>query len=526
MGKIKQDASISKIREDRLNSGRRPPVMVSLGPHLAWSAPPHADPSDPYTTATGVLKRFASEPPKPIPGGLRKFRRFVEKWCRRNLTPLAPDVDTSVETWLASTDYPEWRKAELRTKWEACLNIRDPTKRYMECKSFAKDETYPTWKHARAINSRSDEFKCAVGPIFKLIEKEVFKHDAFIKKIPVRDRPQYIIDKLKRDGHKYIATDYTSFEALFTPEVMESCEMVLYEYMTRLIPGGDEFMELVRDALLGVNVCSFKEFTTQVRGCRMSGEMCTSLGNSFTNLMLMLYVCHKKGCRDVAIVVEGDDGLCSMQGRFLPTAKDFADLGFIIKLEEHDSLTTASFCGLVFVEEDMINVVDPLKVLNNFGWTTARYARCGDGIKRDLLRCKALSLAHQYPGCPIISSLAQYGLRATRGRDIRSFVERTRHLPQWEREKLLSAMSGDLTPLPVPPATRLLVESLYGISVETQLQMEKELDEKDDLSPVCSTSIIHVVPKEWIQYHEAYVVNVFKTDMDYPSSSWDSAVCA
>jgi len=493
---------------------------------LEWSAPPHPDPSDPYTVATGVAKRFASDPPTPLPGRLREFRDFVRLWCETNLTPLAPDVDTSVETWLSTTDYPEWRKADLRQKWSECLNIRDPAKRYHECKSFMKDETYTTWKHARAINSRSDEFKCAVGPIFKLIEKEVFKHDAFIKKIPARDRPQYIIDKLKREGHRYIATDYTSFEALFTPDVMDCCEFEMYEYMVQCLPEGAEFMDLIRFALLGVNVCRFQGFTTRVRGCRMSGEMCTSLGNGFTNLMLMLFVCSRKGCTDVSTVVEGDDSLASMKGNVLPNAKDFAELGFIIKLEEHESLTTASFCGMVFVEDDMINVVDPLKVLNTFGWTTIRYARCGEGIKKNLLRCKALSLAHQYPGCPIISALAQYGLRVTAGRDIRSFVERTRHLPQWEREKLLSAMSGDLTPLPVPPATRLLVESLYGVTVETQLQIERELEDKVDLSPICSFALNHVIPREWMQFHEAYVVKVHTSDMDYPSIHWESAVCA
>lgn len=82
------------------------------------------------------------------------------------------------------------------------------------------------------INSRTDEFKTLTGPTFKLIEKQVFANPWFIKNVPVRERCDYIVERLYKPGMKYYSSDYTSFEALFTPEIMRVVERELYHYMT------------------------------------------------------------------------------------------------------------------------------------------------------------------------------------------------------------------------------------------------------------------------------------------------------
>lgn len=147
---------------------------------------PHPDPSDRATMKAGVLKRFLMKPPKSDPAKRIRLRKFVANWLKNNLVPLSPDSDITVETWIEKTNYPRWRKEQLLDKWKKIVDRRDP--KHFRVKSFMKDETYPEYKHARAINSRSDEFKTLVGPIFKLIEKELFKLDWFIKKVPVKDR--------------------------------------------------------------------------------------------------------------------------------------------------------------------------------------------------------------------------------------------------------------------------------------------------------------------------------------------------
>jgi len=44
----------------------------------------------------------------------------------------------------------------------------------------------------RLIFSRDDHYKTVVGPMFKRIEKELFKLPHFIKNVPVEQRSEYI----------------------------------------------------------------------------------------------------------------------------------------------------------------------------------------------------------------------------------------------------------------------------------------------------------------------------------------------
>jgi hypothetical protein len=398
-------------------------------------------------------------------------------------------------------------------------DIWDPEKarKYFSCASFIKDEVYPTYKHARAINSRSDAFKCAVGPIFKLIEEQVFQHPAFIKHVPMDQRPEYIFQRLHSEGAKYFATDYTAFESQFVQELMSVCEFELYRFMCSFLPSGGEFMRLVEEVIGGLNVCKFRDFVTKLHGTRMSGEMCTSLGNGFSNLMFMLYTCQKVGCRSVIGVVEGDDGLFTMVGD-PPTKEDFAELGLIIKADCHTKLETASFCGMVFDLEDRRIVTDPRKVLSTFGWTSRQYQSVRPHKLAALLRCKALSLAYQYPGCPVIAALSRYGLRVTAGADARKALSQ-RNLSSWERERLEYAMShaDGLSHVEVGRNSRYLVEELYGVTVEEQLEIEKYLDSLQVLQPLAGP-IVGIMPQVWQDYFGSYSSVVDRCDplLNYP----------
>jgi hypothetical protein len=445
---------------------------------------------------------------------------------RKNLVPLPPDADLSLEAWLSGTNYPEWRKKELREAYDAVIDIREKRK-YFECKSFMKDEWYLEWKHVRGINSRSDVFKAWVGPTFKLIENVVYKNPSFIKHVPVRDRARYIMDLLYIEGGQYFASDYTAFESLFTKEMMESCEFQLYEYMTKALPNHVEFMGLCRDVLAGTNICRYKHFSVKLEATRMSGEMCTSLGNGFSNLMFMLFVCKELGCKDVVGVVEGDDGAFRVRvpkGGRLPEAADFARLGLVIKPEYHNKLSTMSFCGLIFDPEDQLVVTDPREVIASMGWTVRQYARCKSGKLKALLRCKALSYAHQYPGCPIIQSMAHYVLRVTRSVDVRGFVERRRDLNMWERDQLLAAMADEknLHVVEVPSNTRFLVEDVYNIPVHHQTLIESYLDSLDKLVPLTFDLIKLHMPASWKVNWEQYARAMFPQDPDLerPPEDW------
>jgi hypothetical protein len=488
-----------KIREWVVPPQARPLVAGTLGCHLVGAACPHPDPSDAPTMKAGVQKRFLTKTPTPDPKLLSELKEFVQDWVRANLTPLSADADTTVENWLEKTSYPAWRKVQLYRKFKNLINRRDD--KHFVVKSFMKDEVYPEYKHARAINSRTDEFKTMVGPIFKLIEKELFSLDWFIKKIPVKDRPRYIRDRLGH-GVEFFASDYTAYEAHFTRDILQAIEWVLYEYMTQYLAEGADFMWYIKEVIGGTNHCVFKFFEVDVEAKRMSGEMNTSLGNGFSNLMLMLFLCKKKKCEGLSGVVEGDDGLFTAEGE-LPTTKDFEKLGFTIKIEIHERLSDASFCGLVFDPEDEVIVTNPLDELVTFGWTTAKYANSSVRRKKELLRCKAISLAYQYGGCPILTSLARYGLRVTRGSKAK-----IGQCSEWERDQFLEAkMHANRVIRDVPYKTRFLVERLYGISVENQQRIEAYLDSLETIQPLTVPILDMHLPPSWKHYWEHYVVS-------------------
>jgi hypothetical protein len=464
----------------------------------------------------GACKRFGTLPPEPDPEWLTEFSEFVAKWMRDNLHPLDPTCDTSFERWIAHTNYPEWRREELRIVQSEMGDEFDP--KWAKVKSFGKDETYPEYKHERAINARVDEFKCYSGPWIKLIEEIVYENRHFIKHVPVAQRPARIAE-LQMDGLSYVATDYTAFESLFTPAIMEACEFQLYKYMTRHVPGGPQWAANYCATLGGKNTCHFKNFTVELVGTRMSGEMSTSLGNGFGNLMFMLFTCQKVSrlreltgtcakreheCRVYDGVVEGDDGLFAVTG-VPPSAADFAKLGLIIKLEVHADLSSAGFCSMYSDPVERINLVNPLEVVATAGWTSFRYARAKDSVLKRLLRCKALSMAHQYPGCPVVSAFAFHLLKMTRKYSIGKLADH-KGVSQWERDQLIVALRDEhkLTEQAPGIRSRELMEELFGLRVNDQKALEKYFREKKDLGPIDHEVLRSVVPKVWREYFSEY----------------------
>lgn len=508
----------------------RRPVAGSLGVHLKGVACPHPDLTDTQTTLEGALYRFC---PK-IPGYGKKwdrvrFRNFVQRFCERKLTPLSLDCDRSVPTWLQKTPYTLKRKAELQRKND---NIIDKfAVAYQRCKSFVKDEFYPEYKHARAINSRSDEFKTLVGPIMQLISDEVFKLPYFIKKIPVADRPEELM-KLYREGGWVLINDFSSFEAHFTREVMQDTSFVLYDYMTKNLPEHDEFMLLMDTVIGGINHIEFKNILLDVEAKRMSGEMDTSLANGFSNLMFLLFICEEvMGLENVDTRIEGDDSLTAGFG-VPPDNQIFKDFGLRSKVETCYELNTASFCGMIFDVDERKNVTDPREVLSTFGWTSFKYIRSRDSLKKSLVRCKALSLAYQYPSCPILSVFAQRMLYLTKSHNVKGFIEKqgTNFLNLYKLDILKQAVdsfdkmrdkSGNWVFSEPGPKTRLLVENMYGIKVTDQLAIEDYIRTMR-FEPIDCPLIRSLMPDVWCDYYERYhgQVRGNSVNFEYPTELW------
>lgn len=461
------------------------PVSASLPLIVLGACLPKPDLSHGPTISMGAAKRIANPLPESYSlraigdsrclkvgiAGKMSFYEFVLNELPKRLVPLDADADVSVATWLSEAPYTLSRKEEL-----ASLDIEEVNRpfKHIKCKSFIKDEHYYEFKHARTINPRDDYFKVFSGPIFHAIEKVVFEQPVFIKKVPLPDRPAYIMEKLYAAGGVYQITDYTSFESSFTRPLMKACEILLYRYMTKNIPGGKVWCDVIEKVLCGPQTLVFKNAKVKTIAGRCSGDMCTSLGNGFSNWMLMLYCSYVQDLGSLHGVFEGDDGLCRFSSGRVVDSSLLSSLGFTVKMEVVDSLTKASFCGLLFDEYDQQQVGDPMEFLARLGWTTAKYLGSRRSVLLALLRSKALSGLYQFPCCPIISVVCRRVIELTRGVCIRRLIK-CKGLSTWDRERLKqAALFKDLC-LPIGVGTRELVSVRFGISPTRQVQIEEEL---------------------------------------------------
>lgn len=479
---------------------------VSLGCDVEGAVLPSPDPYDKRTLHGGLAKRIGCELPQIHKPLLREFRSFVRGWINKYLVPLPSDTDTSINYWLAHSSYPAWRSSQIIGKYVKCGGIL--TSRHFKCKSFIKRESYYSrgraFKEARTINSRSDAFKALSGPIFAQIEKSVYQLSPFIKHVPVADRARYVRDLIYQPGATYISTDYTSFEAHFTSEFMRSCEIQMYKYMTKLLPCRDR-VNLICEAISGKNTLNFNSLKCTVNGVRMSGDMCTSLGNGFSNLMLMKFWAHKNKTCAVG-VVEGDDGLFRVNKT--PKAKFFAQLGFTIKIETSASLAEAQFCSMCFNEINCRVVCDPIKKVLNTGWTFSE-CRFSNKSRLQLLRGKALSLLCESPGAPVVHSFAKWLYRATNSVTTVKYSGLSGEKDHYE--SLLDICEDRITlGLRSKPeqSDRDLVERHYGIPMSAQLVLEDWFDRQNEIRRIPYTLLSGFVPENSVLYANYFVFDV------------------
>lgn len=450
----------------------RPPERAKmyrcLGKFRVAGVAPHCcDRDDPETMLAGVYARFARDMPESDSDILGEIEAFGLRWCERNLRPL--DVLPDCEDWLGGTPYTEKRKEELRTARQA-FGIFPSSETLRRVKSFMKTEPYMEWKNARGINSRVDIAKVFCGPIFAAIERQVYEVRQadgtpwFIKHVPVKDRP-LMISQMRGPGRWFYSTDYTAFEAGMRKKVMLAFECVLYRYMLSKFPGHAD--AIVR-MLTGLNHCVYKGFSVDIEATRMSGDMCTSLGNGYTNLMLWLFATYKMGV-STGGHVEGDDGLFwtdrPLTSEEIGDHSIFMRAGHFLKIKAEIDPCEANFCGCVFADQGVLK--DPVKVFLTFSWTSS-FIHAGPHVMESLLRSKGLSLAYECGSCPMLWALAQRALRETRGVRVTHRVDDGYHRYP-DEESALAQLREPST------ATRVLFQRLFGVTLEQQKAAEEYL---------------------------------------------------
>lgn len=514
---------------------RRAATSRSLGCQVLQACPPKPD-KDPVSLACGLQARLGWQPGDMTRIQKRKIKRFVSTWCKKNLKPIAQEEVISFDGWIAKLvehkTYPAARIRELKQVWQDHAQFINPDgtlkdwasltkknkRKWFKCKSFIKEEHYAVegWKHPRAINSRSDFFKCLVGPYFDRIADTVFGWapkngpSPFIKYVPVRDRPNVVKTHLMRDGARYRCTDFSSFEAHFTKQLMEIIEFELYKWMSSKNVYMQRILGVISKVLMGVNFLQFKWFGVSVDATRMSGEMNTSLGNGFSNLMMCLFLTFDSDPKAVwKGFVEGDDAVFTVDPpESAPTVDKYEEYGFNMKeVLSFKDLGEAGFCGMLFHPDDPKSTVvtDIKKVLGKTGWTSMQYVNSGPKVLNSLLRNKAHSLVNSYAGCPILQEFGHYLLRVT----VEDKYMEDRLMDQmgwWERTQLLYAIKYPIQPYKPHHLVRELVERLYGITVSVQIEIEEMLRNKTKLEPLDLPQIIW--PKSWIDYRTYYTMRI------------------
>lgn len=481
----------------------------SLGVHYDGASVPINDVRDQYSQVRGALRRILLETPDPDKRTLRRFRSFVRMYLRtearhHGLLPLGPGEMMSFTEWIESCErYPAWRKDEIRAA-EAAMSMGMDMDEITRIGCFGKVESLEGAKENRIINARCDYAKARYGPFVKSIERKVYDViPEFVKHIPLCQYPRFISDVCTpHPGESVIATDYTSFEGHFAPKLIRCCEGQLYRYMAGVTwgPLAEEFVNV----LSGVNHCKSPIITFDVAGCRMSGDVCTSLGNGFTNLMIMKFLAHEHHGR-VRGFVEGDDGLFAVSG-FIPTKDDYKRLGFSIKIEVVDEPHHASFCGQVYADETKEILVDPTYVLLTTGWTSSDQKHGTDKTMLQLLRAKAISLAYQCPRCPVVNSYTRALLRLTRG-VVPRFQTFSGLRDYWELRKigLVDGLSDEVMHrLNVGPdeSSRLVMAKVYGWTVAQQLAMEAYFDSWTKLEPWKHDIMESKIPQDYRDFHD------------------------
>lgn len=193
----------------------------------------------------------------------------------------------------------------------------------------------------------------------------------------------------------------------------------------------------------------------------MSGEMNTSLGNSWANFVLGWCAVFKHGGRydDWDGVFEGDDAIigCNVQ----LDEVDFREMGFDVKLIQLEDPMTGSFCGMIVSDDDQC-IRDPAKFWQRFGWTNS-CIHGGHRVMCELAKAKAMSALHETPDCPIVSQIAYETYQRTKASNAR-FIEDGYH-------ETISTTDWIRPPNPTP-ATRVLFAEMFGIPSETQIKIE------------------------------------------------------
>lgn len=498
---------------------------------------PIADGNDAMNIREGLTKRIGSAVPEPGLSFKILFPEFIKYWVHKNGL-YGSIIDLLVEEVEQMKDWEKYRltlrydparqrqldKIRKEVDQVGTFDFADNDEGNFYRALWTKVEAHVKWesyhgevKYVRMIFARVDHFKVMFGPYAKLTQKAAYKKlPYFVTDKPVRSLPSFLQENLRLFDLVF-GTDFSRFESHNYPWFMLHCPI----YIVLCMWGHeiDKELEVSMLVLFGTNVIENTYVSCMVDGKMMSGEVWTTLFNTFTNICVISYILEAEGliygigfffdARNYALgfvglrlpvkTIEfrmfnaGDDGIFGLTK--LPgvdyskySGKRGADYlrayGVELKIEQKTSLGGAGFLSKYYGEFDTATLCDPLKQLSK-GILPPKYAFASVGLKKALSRARAMSLLYEFGSCPIVASYARCILRCTRNINIKPALVHFQRDDPFKFDQIKEAVdwydSVDKFAVErIGMESRFIVEDNFGIPVCTQEIIERYFDGVND----------------------------------------------
>lgn len=430
-------------------------------------------------------------PPVPQDAAVQyhNYTRAIQDWGRHvqsridTLFSFRGDVTYSLEDWLSHSSYTEARKRMIR-------KCDDIPRTFYRVETFIKKEAYPEIKPPRLINSREDAFKRIVGPFTHEIEKDIFSSRFTIKGLAPSEQIARVHDRLSH-CKSFLCTDYSKWESSVTVEVMRHVESLLWAKYKSPYPW--DFHSWFLDQITNNHIYARGVLKASVKGVRMSGDMHTSLGNTFLNIVLTDYICSRMGITWDGFF-EGDDGIIGLDVELSPArlqqfSAEALSLGFSLTMEYHTRLIDCTFLSRHIVDRDTA-FREPLKAIVHAQWSFSLHLFDA----KMLMRSRGFGLINENPGCPILFSLGRCFLRYAGAGSLG-------HVDHWYREfyNLPVSYDGELPQTTITPKARAYFQELFNIPVGLQISIEDAL-ESGNFPKACEliTALVNNKHPDWV----------------------------
>lgn len=405
------------------------------------------------------------------------------RWIVNNQMITVKDHQYSMEEWLEHSNYNGARKEQLR---KAVGKPRD----YYPVKTFIKKEAYPECKPPRTINSRHDAFKALVGPFTHQIEKDVFGSKWTIKGKDLDTQNSIIYERLHHADF-YFSMDYSRWESSIGPEVIRQIEMPFFRQYRS--PYHWDFHSWLENHLLNNSLVAKGRNSCKIRGVRMSGDMHTSLMNTYINMHLTGYIFSVMGIRWDGFF-EGDDGLVGVWGNHnwdhvINNVQLMSrHLGFDLKIISGSQLYKIPFLSRHYLSPT-VAVRDPFKALCHAQWS---YSLHRHPVKT-IVRSRGFGLAYENKGGPILMELGNLFLRFSGAGEMK--------FDQWWKELYGVPDQTEFIQFhnPVSADVRIKYQELFNITIGQQLEIEEKLrcDDVEGVKEILQP-IFNRYRQEWV----------------------------